>query len=631
MVRPAMCAGLVVSLAVLSVGATRLMTYAQTPTARGTIAGAVVDSSGSPIPGAVVTVTHTAVTWTQRVVADGRGTFALADVPVGAVEIATVLAGFATDTRRVIVGTNVTHRLTVVLQVATLSEAVSVPAAPGRLMRQAVGAASPLDSLMRMRGQVEMSTETYDRLDPSGFRRVSRAPLSTFSVDVDTASYANARRFVTTGALPPPDAVRLEEWVNYFRYDYPQPTADQPFSVTTAFTACPWNPDHQLLRVGLQGRRMDKAATPPRNLVFLLDVSGSMESPDKLPLLRTAMRMLVDELTARDHVAIVVYAGSTGLVLPPTRGDEKARIHEALARLQAGGSTNGGEGIALAYRTARASFIRDGVNRVILATDGDFNVGVTSRGDLVRMIEDERQHGVFLSVFGVGRGNLEDSTLEQLADRGNGNYAYLDSLHEARRVLVQEAGATLVTIAKDVKIQVEFNPAYVGAYRLIGYENRRLADEDFADDSKDAGEIGAGHSVTALYEIVPTGREGFVPDSEALKYQTPSPARARPNGELATVKLRYKAPDGDTSRPFDVAVRNDIHSADADTAFAAAVAEAGLVLRHDPHATGASLTRAVEAARANRGADAEGYRAEFVRLIELASSLSSQRGTSAQR
>lgn len=629
MVRPAMCAGLVVSLAVLSVGATKLVTYAQTPTASGSISGAVVDASGSPIPGAVVTTTHTAVSWTQRVVTDHRGAFELPDVPVGAIEMATALEGFVTDTRRVTVAAGLTLRLSITLRTGALSESIAVTAAPSRQLALAVGA-SPSSDAMRMRRGRETSADAYDRIDPSGFRRASHAPLSTFSVDVDTASYANARRFITSGALPPPDAVRLEEWVNYFRYDYPQPSGREPFGVTTALTSCPWNPDHQLLRLGLQGRRMDKTDTPPRNLVFLLDVSGSMEAPDKLPLLRTAMRMLVDELTARDRVAIVVYAGSTGLVLPPTRGDEKARIHEALARLQAGGSTNGGEGIALAYRTARASLIPGGVNRVILATDGDFNVGVTSRGDLVRLIERERAHGVFLSVFGVGRGNLKDSTLEQLADRGNGNYAYLDSLHEARRVLVQEAGATLVTIAKDVKIQVEFNPAYVGAYRLIGYENRRLADEDFVDDTKDAGEIGAGHAVTALYEIVPRGKEGFVPAIDALKYQTPAPTPANTRGELATVKLRYKAPDGDTSRPFEVAVGTAVQAADAETGFAAAVAEAGLVLRHDPHAAGASLARALDAARANRGADAEGYRAEFVRLLELAGSLSSQQLTSSR-
>ncbi len=630
MVRASMCAGLVVALTVVSVGATSLMTHLQSPVARGTVTGVVLDSAGSPIPGATITVTHRTVTWTQQATADARGSFELRDVPVGEVDVRTELAGFRVDAQRVTVTAGTTQRISIVLQVGELGETVDVSAAPQPLS-YAVDSALSYERAIRGRRDAEPSTEAYDRLDPSGFRRVSRAPLSTFSVDVDTASYSNARRFITDGSLPPPDAVRLEEWVNYFRYDYPQPSGDHPFSVTTALTACPWNPDHQLLRVGLQGRRMERKTTPPRNLVFLIDVSGSMESSDRLPLLRTAMRMLVDELTADDRVALVVYAGSSGLVLPTTRGDEKVRIHDALASLQAGGSTNGGEGIALAYRTARASFVKGGVNRVILATDGDFNVGIASRGDLLRMIEEERQHGVYLSVLGVGRGNLKDSTLEQLADRGNGNYAYLDSLHEARRVLVEQAGATLVTIAKDVKIQVEFNPAYVGAYRLIGYENRLLADEDFTDDTKDAGEIGAGHAVTALYEIVPRGKESFVPDVEALKYQTPSVAAGRTNSELATVKLRYKAPDGDTSQPLDVAVRADVRATDADTAFAAAVAEAGLVLRRDTHAAQASLTHAVERARSHRGADTGGYRAEFIRLIELASSLASQQPTGARQ
>jgi Ca-activated chloride channel family protein len=366
---------------------------------------------------------------------------------------------------------------------------------------------------------------------------------------------------------------------------------------------------------------MPRENLPARNLVFLLDVSGSMSSSDKLPLVRHGMRMLVDTLAARDRVAIVVYAGSSGLVLPSTPGDQKARIHDAIARLEAGGSTNGAEGIQLAYRTAREQFVRGGVNRVILATDGDFNVGVTSQDALVRLIEEERASGVFLSVLGVGTGNLKDSTMEKLADKGNGNYAYLDSLHEARRVLVAEAGATLVTIAKDVKLQIEFNPQTVEGYRLIGYENRVLRHEDFNDDKKDAGEIGAGHSVTALYEIVPAGVKMAGGAVDPLKYQAPPTRREGTSTELLTVKLRYKAPDGDESRLISAAVGNRTHGMNANTGFASAVAEVGMLLRRSPHAPGGSYESAIARARRFRGDDADGYRAEFIKLAELAASL----------
>ena len=349
------------------------------------------------------------------------------------------------------------------------------------------------------------NTEAYDKIDENRFHRVTDDPLSTFSIDVDTASYSNVRRFLNQGTLPPADAVRVEELINYFRFAYKDSQDGAPFSVTTEVAACPWNPRHRLALIGLQARRLTSERTPPRNLVFLLDVSGSMTSPDKLPLVKTAMRMLADTLNPADRVAIVVYAGATGVVLPSTPGDRKPEIQKAIADLQPGGSTNGAAGIQLAYDIASQAFLKDGINRVILATDGDFNVGVTSQGELIRLIEEKREKGIFLSVLGVGTGNLKDSTMEKLADKGNGNYAYLDSLHEARRVLIAEAGATLVTVAKDVKIQVEFNPRAVGAYKLIGYENRILQHQDFNDDKKDAGEIGAGHTVTALYEIIPPG------------------------------------------------------------------------------------------------------------------------------
>jgi Ca-activated chloride channel family protein len=472
------------------------------------------------------------------------------------------------------------------------------------------------------------NTEAYDHVEENRFRSVNADPLSTFSIDVDTASYANVRRFITEGTLPPAGAIRIEELVNYFRFDYPQPAANEPFSITTELTPCPWNPRHRLALIGLQGRELKDREPSPRNLVFLIDVSGSMMPPDKLPLVRTAMRMLTDVLSERDRVAIVVYAGASGLVLPSTSGEHKDRIHHALARLEAGGSTNGASGIKLAYQVARDNFIVGGVNRVILATDGDFNVGVTNQSDLVSLIERERESGIFLSVLGVGTGNLKDSTMEKLADKGNGNYSYLDTLHEARKVLVREAGATLDTIAKDVKIQVEFNPREVSAYRLIGYENRLLKNEDFNDDKKDAGEIGAGHSVTALYEVVPAGVKVATSDVDPLKYQREMrTTRAASSGELLTVKVRYKAPDGDTSSLLTRVVTNKPASMSANVGFASAVAEFGMVLRGSPESGDASFEAAVARARRFRGRDDEGYRGEFIVLAERASLLRDRYGS----
>ncbi len=464
---------------------------------------------------------------------------------------------------------------------------------PGGVVGGMVGGLpdAPPGEYLRMRGQRDeakatggFNTEAYDRVRDNPFIAVAASPLSTFSIDVDTASYANVRRFLMGGQLPPPDAVRIEELINYFRYEYPQPTGSAPFSVTTEAAGCPWARDHKLVLVGLQGRVLEDASLPPRNLTFLLDVSGSMDEPRKLPLLKAAMGLLVDRLRPQDRVAIVVYAGASGLVLPPTPGDQKARIREALESLQACGSTAGGAGIQLAYSTASSSFIQGGINRVILATDGDFNVGITNQGDLVRLIEDKRKTGVFLSVLGFGEGNLKDSTMEKLADSGNGNYSYIDTLAEGRKVLVTEAGGTLVTIAKDVKIQVEFNPRRVSAYRLIGYENRLLRDQDFNDDTKDAGEIGAGHSVTALYEIVPVGVEAAVPSVDPLRYQASRPVSAlASSSEWMTVKLRHKAPDSDQSQLLSVAVSGLSDSPSSNLRFASAVASFGMLLRSSEH------------------------------------------------
>lgn len=431
-----------------------------------------------------------------------------------------------------------------------------------------------------MHPEAEHNTEEYGRFEENPFLRPSDNPLSTFSIDVDRASYANVRRFLRDGVRPPRDAVRIEEMVNYFTYDYPEPNAGEPVSITTELAACPWNAKNRLLLIGLQTKKIATADLPPNNLVFLVDTSGSMQSPDKLPLVRNALRLLVDQLRPEDTVSIVAYAGSAGLVLKPTRGSDRGAIHEALDAFEAGGSTAGAEGIVLAYQVAKENFLREGNNRVILATDGDFNVGVTSDGELERLIEEKRRDGIFLTVLGFGSGNLKDSKMELLADKGNGNYAYIDTIAEARKSLVREMGATLLTVAKDVKIQVELNPATVGAYRLIGYENRLLRAEDFNNDAKDAGELGAGHSVTALYEIAPPG--GEVPNGsvDALKYQTRAAAAS---SDLATVKLRYKAPDADASRLMTRVVSTSVGEPSDNFRLASSVAQLGMLLRDSPH------------------------------------------------
>jgi Ca-activated chloride channel homolog len=478
----------------------------------------------------------------------------------------------------------------------------------------------------------DASGESYAKLDENPFLEAARAPLSTFSIDVDTASYSNTRRFLNDGQLPPRDAVRIEELVNYFTYDYPQPDGQTPFSVTAEVAECPWNTQHKLVHIGLQGKKIATEDLPPANLVFLIDVSGSMNESDKLPLVKSSLRTLANQLTPRDRVAVVVYAGASGLVLPSTPGDQRGEIISAIERLQAGGSTNGGSGIRLAYRVAEEHFIRGGTNRVILATDGDFNVGLTGDAELVNLIEEKRRGGVFLSVLGFGTGNLNDSMMEKLADKGNGNYAYIDTESEARKALGEQVAGTLATIAKDVKIQVEFNPRLVAGYRLIGYENRLLADKDFNDDTKDAGEIGAGHTVTALYEIVPAGQKVENPGVDELKYSRPAEvARGANTNELLTVKLRYKEPEGDVSRPLNVGVPDrqaSYRNASDNFKFAASVAEFGLLLRDSRYKGQSSYGNAMELARASAGADLSGRRAEFVGLVEAARRLAPRESAS---
>ncbi|TBR23020.1 VWA domain-containing protein [bacterium] len=469
--------------------------------------------------------------------------------------------------------------------------------------------------------------EGYDRLVENPYQSPVDQPLSTFSIDVDKASYANARRFLQSNRLPPPDAVRIEEFINYFSYTYPEPTGEHPLSITTELAAAPWNDAHKLVRIGLKARTVPKASYPPSNLVFLVDTSGSMASDDKLPLLQKSLSLLVEELRDTDHVAIVAYAGAAGLVLPSTSGRDKRAILDALNRLQSGGSTAGGAGIQLAYKTALDNFIKKGNNRVILATDGDFNVGLSSDGELTRLIEEEREKGVFLTVLGFGTGNYQDAKMEKLADKGNGNYAYVDSLNEGRKVLVEEMGGTLLTLAKDVKLQVEFNPARVKAYRLIGYENRMLKAEDFNDDKKDAGELGSGQTVTALYEVIPPGVD--VPGSsvDPLKYQKTANVSAAAGGsELLTVKFRYKDPEGTKSK-LQTAVLEDSArpwgKASADFRTAAAAAGFGMVLRHSEFAGSLDYAKVVELARPGAESDAGGSRAEMLGLVEKARLLDS--------
>jgi len=505
---------------------------------------------------------------------------------------------------------------------------------------------SPVDAEMgRGAGQVQMvqrpgnrhcprrqckdkafNTEAYDHINDNPFLDVLQNPLSTFSIDVDTASYSNVRRFLNDGKLPPKDAVRIEELVNYFDYDYKIPKDGKPFAANFEMTDAPWNPEHRLLRIALKGREVSEGKRPNSNLVFLLDVSGSMAEPNKLPLVKEAMGLLVDKLTESDHVSIVVYASDTQVWLPSARGDQKERIREAIDSLRAGGSTNGASGIQLAYQTAKENFIQGGVNRIILCTDGDFNVGMTNRGDLTRLIEDKAKSGIYLSALGFGMGNYKDATLEMLANKGHGNYAYIDTEYEAKKVLVEQINSTLVAIAKDVKIQVEFNPKYVNSYRLIGYEDRLLAKEDFNDDAKEAGVIGAGHAVTALYELVPPGAVGSKPAVDPLKYQKqPSPALSSNTNEVVTVKIRSKEPEKDTSVLSEFAVKDTAEkfaNASTDFKFAAAVAAFGMALRDSPHKGNADLEKALEWAKAGKGADRNGYRQEFIRLVHRAYSLS---------
>jgi len=605
-----------------------------------TLSGTVLDEqTNDPIPFVNVLLYFSDSSQVATATTDLDGRYAFRQLAAGSYKLKVSYIGYTTKTISgiaVTTGTPValpvklatSQRSVILSEVTVANENVKLTNTAYQEIRTM--AASPSGKAYYYKGRLkdkqtadfdDYNREGYNHIQDNGFKDSKHDPLSTFSIDVDRASYSNVRRFLNQGVLPPADAVRVEEMINYFSYQYPQPAADQPFSITTKYTSCPWNSKHNMIHIGLQGKDVKLDHLPPNNLTFLIDVSGSMSSEDKLPLLKSGLRLLIEQMRAEDKVSLVVYAGAAGLVLPPTSGEHKDRIFDALDKLQSGGSTAGGAGIALAYKTARENYDAKGNNRIILATDGDFNVGASSDGELVRMIEKEREHGVFLSVLGFGTGNYQDGKMEQLADKGNGNYAYIDNILEAKKVLVKEMGGTLLTIAKDVKLQIEFNPAKVKAYRLVGYENRLLNKEDFNDDKKDAGELGAGHTVTAIYEIIPAGSDEVVASTDALKYQQTATSSAAASSEVMTIKFRYKEPTEKTSKLISHVVHDNkvafTESGD-NCRFSAAVAEFGMLLRNSEYKGSSDFKSVLSLARSAKGKDEEGYRAEFIRLVEMA-------------
>jgi Ca-activated chloride channel family protein len=593
------------------------------PPAMAVVFTGTVTDGAAPVGGVSIHIAP----WNATTITDGAGRYTVTVTRAGRGVEATVTAtasGFGLESKRARVQgdtVRVDFRLrTHAVQLEELVAGVRAENSPYRLRDMAAMSVSMVaPEAPRLAGDPDFNTEAYAAIDENPFLAARDNPLSTFSIDVDRASYANVRRFIRDGRLPPRDAVRIEELINYFTYDDPAPDRGVPFSVTTQLAAAPWKPEHRLLRIALKATELVDVDRPASNFVFLIDVSGSMQPANKLPLLKQSFALLVNELRARDRVALVVYAGAAGVVLESTPGDRKEEILAAIERLEAGGSTAGGAGLQLAYDIAARNHIDGGNNRVVLATDGDFNIGPSSDGEMLRMIEEKRRQGTHLTLLGFGTGNIKDSKMELLADRGNGNYAYIDDIAEARKVLVEELGGTMFTVAKDVKLQVEFNPARVRAYRLIGYENRLLAAEDFNDDSRDAGELGAGHSVTALYEVVPVGARTDVDvrGRDSLRYQAPSSeAPATFDGELAFVKLRYKAPDGDASRLLERPVSARETSVNHDFTFSAAVAAYGMILRQSPHRGSATLESVLALAKDGLSVDRGGYRHGFVELVE---------------
>lgn len=606
--------------------------YSQTEV---TVTGTVSDATG-PIPGANVVEKGT----TNGVQTDFNGKYSLKtrkgatlvfsfvgmqskEVKVGNKTVINVTLEEGLQMNEVVVGVTGLKRVKDATTSAqqTVNSYHKVPMA-AKVSGIAIGKADDVKIVLRgNRTPVNINDEDYGRFIENPFETPKTAPLSTFSIDVDNASYTNIRRFINNGQKVPTDAVRVEEMVNFFKYQYPQPKGNHPFSINTDYADCPWNAKHKLVRIGLQGKDIPMNDLPASNLVFLIDVSGSMFSQNKLPLLVESMKILVKELRPVDKVSMVVYAGAAGMVLPPTPGNKKQDIVDALDKLQAGGSTAGGAGIELAYRTAQENFIKGGNNRVILATDGDFNVGQSSNLDMEKLIEEKRKSGVFLTVLGYGMGNYKDSKMEILADKGNGNYAYIDNIQEAKRFLGKEFKGSMFAIAKDVKIQIEFNPTEVKAYRLIGYENRKLRPEDFTNDAIDAGELGSGHTVTALYEVIPAGVDSKFYNAPAdLKY-TEQKTSTKFSGELATVKFRYKKPDGEKSTEMIHTIANkseSIEKASDDFKFSSAVAWFGLRLRESKLISESSIEDIRKLAKSGISNDVDGYKAEFVRLVESA-------------
>ena len=618
-----------------------------------TITGKITDASGKPIPFVTITVKGTKT----AVASNSNGEFSII-VPGEKTVLVFSAIGFKTTEIKVGTKKNITVTLSasqsqldevVVIAYGAASEdgdfepSVSSKALQGYVSGVSVNRSkeykkdyytySDGDSTDLWRNNQDFNTEGYDHIIENPFLTVNDNPLSTFSIDVDAASYSNMRRFINEGQLPPVGAIRIEEMINYFSYQYPQPANDDPFSINTEISSCPWNQNHKLVLVGLQGRKIPVENLPASNLVFLIDVSGSMDEEDKLPLVKNSLKLLVDQLREEDRVALVVYAGNAGLVLPSTSGDNKMKIKAAIDALDAGGSTAGGEGIQLAYKIAKENFSKDGNNRVILCTDGDFNIGLSSDDALETLIEKERSSGIFLTVLGFGTGNYQDAKMQKLADKGNGNHAYIDGLGEAKKVLINEFGGTLFTIAKDVKLQIEFNPAKVQGYRLIGYENRMLAKEDFNNDKKDAGELGSGHTVTALYEVIPVGiKDEVLKSVDVLRYQKTNTAKyyTSNSNEIMNVKLRYKKPGEDISRLIEYPLPDkqiNINNTSDNFRFAAAVAEFGMVLRNSQFKGTGNFINTEDLAKHAVGADIEGYRKEFIQLVKTASLLSQAKET----
>ncbi|MCO5950638.1 vWA domain-containing protein [Mucilaginibacter flavidus] len=604
-----------------------------------TITGTVYSKDdGLPLPGVSVTAPGTQI----GAITNDQGKFTI-KVPEAANNLAFAFVGYNRKTVKL----GKTDTLTVYLETNAkqLNEVVVVGygSVQGQDYSGYVSASAPAEkqTLSRHFSQTQDKSyktvvtkrddddESYAGITENAFTTVKNAPLSTFSVDVDAASYSNVRRFINQGQMPPADAVRIEEMINYFHYNLPAPTDGGPVAIHTELSAAPWNTKHRLLRIGLKAKTIDAQKLPPSNLVFLIDVSGSMFQDNKLPLVKSSMKMLVEQLRPQDRVAIVAYAGNAGLVLPATSGDKKSTINDAIESLAAGGSTAGGEGLKLAYKIARENFMVKGNNRIVMCTDGDFNVGPSSDGDMEQLITKERDSKVAISIMGFGMGNYKDSKMETLADKGNGNYAYIDNITEAHKALVSEFGGTLFTIAKDVKLQVEFNPAKVQAYRLLGYEDRMLAKEDFNNDKKDAGDMGLGHTVTALYEIVPAGiKDDYAGSVDPLKYQKALPVSVdRSSDEMMTIKFRYKDPDSATSKLSQVSIKDNpkaLEATSVDFRFAAAVAEFGMLLRGSQFKQQSTYVQAISLAKGAKGNDEEGYRSEFIRLAESAKSMANE-------